>query len=816
MNKIWVFLFCAATASICVSCVSMQADPKSATAAPARPADLSSLARPQTFTYELRDLYLTQQIDSMSAGGTRRVLVGEDFSTQRKITLTDGATAKIASSDKGSSLTEVREQTDKHFKAEGNADLKIGLKWIKPSVSLDGSLDGSASVGGGYGLWSSRATKKSLEHRDGKTDEKVESLLEENAQTENKKIKKEQELIDGVRLGNYLLRFAVVLRNRDSNDTIDVKGDEMRAYLIGPGLPGGIPVHYRERERISLGDGETFCVFEYRIMDQEQFQALLRLGNQGGLQWLSLKVSDADFPIISKNTGKNILKEEAAWDHDHRPITLVAIDFGDLSDLSPWRVSGKHTKETGRRGTPVTVREALLAVGGVAGKQRKNLPEKVFAFTETGLLAKVVDHPLLERDDDGNYRMFAVLLTKENGKAEPHLPLPEVMNRKIKDYAAISLFDFTLAEFAQNAVLVPAYFDEMKKEIEGYLEGCGENEALQFLKKEHEVRQSEEDDRDLPVDEERITDSDVERFRRRADAGVTNMQYKLARCLLGGWGVESNHVEAVKWFRTAAELGHAKAQYRLGDCYFYGEGVAQDCTKAVEWYRRAAKQGNASAQNKMGDCYYSGEGVAQSYEKAVEWYTRAADQKDAMAQYNLGICSYNGDGLPPDFAKAVTWFSKAAEQGHAEAQNMLGRCYENGNVGKRDLGEAVKWYRKAAEKGNAAAQYALGKCYYDGRHYDEAVEWYRRAAEQGHVLAQFNLGVSYYNGQGVPQNYAEAVKWFCKAAEKGLIEAQYLMGVSYYSGRGVPQDRAEAVKWFLKAAEQGHGDAKKMLKWLKE
>ena len=50
-----------------------------------------------------------------------------------------------------------------------------------------------------------------------------------------------------------------------------------------------------------------------------------------------------------------------------------------------------------------------------------------------------------------------------------------------------------------------------------------------------------------------------------------------------GWyqkGVElfeqSNYTEAANWYRKAAEQGHANAQYKLGMCYENGRGVPQD------------------------------------------------------------------------------------------------------------------------------------------------------------------------------------------------------------------------------------------------
>jgi hypothetical protein len=57
---------------------------------------------------------------------------------------------------------------------------------------------------------------------------------------------------------------------------------------------------------------------------------------------------------------------------------------------------------------------------------------------------------------------------------------------------------------------------------------------------------------------------------------------------LGKFGGE---VEVVKKYRKAAEQGHAEAQYRLGLCYREGFGVAKDEIEAVKWCRKAAEQG---------------------------------------------------------------------------------------------------------------------------------------------------------------------------------------------------------------------------------
>ena len=55
----------------------------------------------------------------------------------------------------------------------------------------------------------------------------------------------------------------------------------------------------------------------------------------------------------------------------------------------------------------------------------------------------------------------------------------------------------------------------------------------------------------------------------------------------------------MEWYRKAAEQGHAEAQYRLGEGYWFGEGVGQDYYEADKWYRRTADQGHTEAAKKL-------------------------------------------------------------------------------------------------------------------------------------------------------------------------------------------------------------------------
>ena len=52
------------------------------------------------------------------------------------------------------------------------------------------------------------------------------------------------------------------------------------------------------------------------------------------------------------------------------------------------------------------------------------------------------------------------------------------------------------------------------------------------------------------------------------------------------------------WFRRAAELGHSDGQFRLGIMHVIGAGVPQDLVAAHMWLNLAGAQGNVTARER--------------------------------------------------------------------------------------------------------------------------------------------------------------------------------------------------------------------------
>ena len=260
---------------------------------------------------------------------------------------------------------------------------------------------------------------------------------------------------------------------------------------------------------------------------------------------------------------------------------------------------------------------------------------------------------------------------------------------------------------------------------------------------------------------------------------------------------EDYKVESVKWFRKAAEQGHAEAQYKLGKMYEDGRGVEQDSKKAIEWYQKAADRGLHGALYTLGKMYEDGRGVEQNNRKAVEWYWKAAEQHSIGAPYKLGEMYEYGKGVEQNDEEAVKWYFRASKHDtDTGGRKKLSEMYETSRgIGPGDE-EAFKWYSNAAKWGSPDAQFILGIMYANGRGIPQndgkAVKWLQKAAQQRDAVTPFRLG-------------------YRKVFQEAHVQAQYKLGELYANGRGVVQDDEIAVEWFRKAARQGDAAAQNEL-----
>ena len=144
----------------------------------------------------------------------------------------------------------------------------------------------------------------------------------------------------------------------------------------------------------------------------------------------------------------------------------------------------------------------------------------------------------------------------------------------------------------------------------------------------------------------------------------------------GDYFYQRDWKEAVKWYRVAAEkmeirTGRDMEKYvqllsRIGFIYDKGGyGVDEDNAEAVKWYDKAVGKDktNASAL-RLADMYFDGEGVGKDPRMAVNLlYQRMEDSRSKYVDRDvcrrLARCYIDGEGVPENMFMAAIWWLKA-------------------------------------------------------------------------------------------------------------------------------------------------------------
>ncbi|KAJ3037610.1 Leucine-rich repeat serine/threonine-protein kinase 2 [Rhizophlyctis rosea] len=216
---------------------------------------------------------------------------------------------------------------------------------------------------------------------------------------------------------------------------------------------------------------------------------------------------------------------------------------------------------------------------------------------------------------------------------------------------------------------------------------------------------------------------DLEKLKRKADAGDTKAQLEYATKLERGNDIDKNEKKAAKYYRLAAtQANYPQAQLLYAKMLRDGRGTEKDDTQSAKYFKLAAKQGLASAQ-----CYYAtaleeGRGVDKDETKAARYYRMAAEQGDATGQLKLAILMMEGRGCKRDDVGAARFCKSAADQGVAAAQYQFAKMVEGRRGVEWDEKKAVKYYRLAAEQGNGDAERKLARLERKGRGGEEEEE----------------------------------------------------------------------------------------------
>jgi len=146
--------------------------------------------------------------------------------------------------------------------------------------------------------------------------------------------------------------------------------------------------------------------------------------------------------------------------------------------------------------------------------------------------------------------------------------------------------------------------------------------------------------------------------------GAASDGHPVARYQLGLQALENGDAEtAAILLRRAAEQGVPAAQYRFAKLLETGEGVDQDLEAARRWTERAANAGHRRAMHNLGVMYYYGTGVAENIETAARWFQEAALLGLRDSQFNLALLYETGDGVPLSLPDAYAWFTIASQTG---------------------------------------------------------------------------------------------------------------------------------------------------------
>jgi len=130
-----------------------------------------------------------------------------------------------------------------------------------------------------------------------------------------------------------------------------------------------------------------------------------------------------------------------------------------------------------------------------------------------------------------------------------------------------------------------------------------------------------------------------------AEQGVPAAQYRYAKLLETGQGVEIDLEAARRWTERAANAGHRRAMHNLAVMHYYGTGTARDFETAARWFQEAALMGLRDSQFNLALLFESGQGVPLSLADAYTWFLISANENDPTAAERARLLQAQ---LPPE------------------------------------------------------------------------------------------------------------------------------------------------------------------------
>ena len=311
----------------------------------------------------------------------------------------------------------------------------------------------------------------------------------------------------------------------------------------------------------------------------------------------------------------------------------------------------------------------------------------------------------------------------------------------------------------------------------------------------------------------------MEELLRRAEAGDSDSQLKLACAYLLGENCEKDEAEGLKWMLAAAEGGNATAMRNLALMYVDGTGVAPDLQRAEAWAIDAAKHSDDFMLISIAAHYLSGtETIAKCPEKGIALLQIGVDAGSADAAALLGQIYVSDEYGEKDVKKALQCLELAGKKGNMKALDLLPRVEQEayGDAAEARFYEVV---RQGAEDGYYECMVRAAKCLSTGcgveKNQEQALAYLRTAAEDGYKKALYMMGMFYKNGIAMAKpDPVKAMEYLHTAREKGEYDhisaaAARLLGMMYRDGEGTQRDLEKAVAYLDEAAD--HGDTEALL-----
>lgn len=269
---------------------------------------------------------------------------------------------------------------------------------------------------------------------------------------------------------------------------------------------------------------------------------------------------------------------------------------------------------------------------------------------------------------------------------------------------------------------------------------------------------------------------------------------------MGQWheneGIEETRRSAYDNYLKAALKGDAAAQFKIAQCLIHGWGTAQNIPQAISYYILSANNGFLDAQRSLAQMYNMGTHVPKNVHEALKYFKLAAAQKTTRDDhYQMGVL-YEASG---DLIQATQAFKIAADLGceHAQCEYAILR------LNQEDREESLKYFQKAAAQGFGIAYRYLGDVHESDP--EKALEYYMKGSKLKCGEATYKIADFYFE-----TDTDKSLKYIRKSAKQGYAKGQCDLAGLLETRKNLEK----ALKYYKLAAAQGHEEAKQKVQKL--